>query len=225
MVELCYSAIKWLLFMLFLGFLYFPYLQMLSNIDRSKSVLDNFSHAWRKKMVRRHASHHPNPNISAWHFYLVILDCLDPKCSHRKLRMVLTGVPDAIHIDLLIYELFPLDAVKVREKTKHDKSSNVSTLTWPVTSSVIPGLMPLHFLRLILQVSRTLFEFWKSTRQLSWFGYGQKIPPPAFQPSQSCYENTPVRLGHRFMVINCRLLKGATVPCCIVGSCVQPSRL
>ena len=58
---------------------------------------------------------------------ILILDDVDLKCTHRKLRVVLGSVGDLAHIDLLT--LFPFDAVTMRDKTRHDKLSSIFTLT------------------------------------------------------------------------------------------------
>ena len=46
------------------------------------------------------------------------------KCDQRKLRVLLIGVPDTIHVDLLT---FPFDTAVVRDQIKNEKSSNILT--------------------------------------------------------------------------------------------------
>ena len=86
-----------------------------------------------EKLTRKHVSRCPNPKFSVWTF-LDLVTLNDLEFTHRKPRMTFRRVTDTIHVVVLAY--FPFPAALVRDKSRFSKSSNILSLTWPVTSSV-----------------------------------------------------------------------------------------
>ena len=114
-----------------------------------------------EKQTQKYASHRQNPKFSIWTFLdLVTMNDRDLEYASQKLRMIRRSVPDTIHV--VGIDLFPFHTALVRDKPRYSKSSNIFTLTWPMTSSVTPRSTTLGFPSRIFQIYRTPFEFCKS---------------------------------------------------------------
>ena len=143
-----------------LRFLYFLDFQHLSNLSRSKSGVGSFfvfmTEKWPKNMYYATQTHdfQFDPSLTSWPWMTLTLNMLN-KSLGWYLEVSQTR-------SMSLHWLFPFHTALVRDKTRYSKSSNIFTLTWPVTSSVTPRSTTLAFPRQILYIYGTPFEFCKS---------------------------------------------------------------
>ena len=89
-------------------------------------------------------------------------DDLDLYYGHKAQEMILTNVKDTIHADSLALFEVNID-ILLADVTKPEKS-NISTLTWPVTSLVTPRSLKFIFRQQFFQGFQMPIEFLESVQ-------------------------------------------------------------
>ena len=144
----------------FRPFLHFPDFFIFSCLGRSKSVLGSFfaflTKNWPKNIITPPKPHifiltFTWPSDIEWHWPWI--------CSPKALA---NAKKCPRHDTCRCIGFFPFHTALVCDKSRYSKSSNILTLTWPVTSSVTPRLTTLGFPRQIVQIYRTPFGFCRS---------------------------------------------------------------
>ena len=94
-------------------------------------------------------------------------DDLDLYYGHKAQEMILTNVRDTIHADIAPADSLALFEVNIdillADVTKPE-NSNISTLTWPVTSLVTPRSLKFVFCQQFFQGFQMPLEFLESVQ-------------------------------------------------------------